>query len=134
MKLQQKYVNLKDKYFKYIILIESGVFIVTFDNDAYILNYLFNYQLRNTNDIIKVGFPKKSINEVLKILNENEINVVYNEQKYEYKNNKYDNLLYLAKKKYYQNLNEKVLLEEIMFLIKNNSDNLMKIRNFIDEL
>ena len=134
MKLQQKYVNLKDKYFKYIILIESGVFIVTFDNDAYILNYLFNYLLRNTNDIIKVGFPKKSINEVLKILNENEINVVYNEQKYEYKNNKYDNLLYLAKKKYYQNLNEKVLLEEIMFLIKNNSDNLMKIRNFIDEL
>ena len=69
----------------------------------------------------------------LEVLKENNINFLFEDVKIEYDNNNYNNILYLAKKKYYQELNEKILLEQISFLIKNNPENLSKIRSFIDE-
>ena len=129
MKLLKQYKILKEKYSQNIILLKSGTFYVTYENDAYILNYLLQYQINDS----KIGFPKSAIDKVLEVLKENTINFLFEDVKIEYDNNNYDKILYLAKKKYYQELNEKILLEQISFLIKNNPENLSKIRSFIDE-
>ena len=130
MKLQEQFTNLKEKYPNNVILLKSGNFYASYENDAYLLNYLLNYQLND----YKVGFPKAALPKVLETLKVNQINVIVEDLKIEYENNQYDDLLYRAKKNYYQTLNEKVLLEEISFLIKNNPENLSKIRSFIHEL
>ena len=52
----------------------------------------------------------------------------------ESENNQYENILYLARKNYFNELNSKVLLEEISFLLKSNPENIQKIKNFINEL
>ena len=129
MKLLKQYKILKEKYSQNIILLKSGTFYVAYENDAYILNYLLQYQINDS----KIGFPKSATDKVLEVLKENNINFLFEDVKIEYDNNNYDKILYLAKKKYYQELNEKILLEQISFLIKNNPENLSKIRSFIDE-
>ena len=58
MKLIEKYSEAKVKNGKSVILIKSGIFYETLNDDAYIMSYLFNYNL---------NFHSKSD----KVLNEN---------------------------------------------------------------
>ncbi len=70
LKSKNLYFNLKDKYPDYLVLIKVGVFYITFDKDATILNYLYNYQ-RNKD---KVGFPIKLINKIITSLDNMRLN------------------------------------------------------------
>ena len=132
MKLQQQFTNLKEKYPTSIVLLKSGVFYITFERDAYILNYLFNYQVNDC----KVGFPKSALLKVLNILKTKKISVYvsYDEINIQEEENQYADILDKAKENYYKDVNDQVLLEEISFLLKSNPKNLDKIKNFIHKL
>ena len=64
MKLLKQYKILKEKYSQNIILLKSGTFYVAYENDAYILNYLLQYQINDS----KIGFPKSAIDKVFEVL------------------------------------------------------------------
>ena len=56
----------------------AGKFYSAIGNDAIILNFLFNYKIIKD----KIGFPDNALNEVLKVLKENNISyqIVYNDR------------------------------------------------------
>ncbi len=74
MKVIDVYNENKAKYSKYVILIKVGIFYETYNEDAYILNNLFNYKIRNINNVKQVGFPVNSYDKVITKLNKFKIN------------------------------------------------------------
>ena len=132
MKLQERYSTLKKCYKDSLILIKSGLFYITYDEDAYLLNYLFDYQVIDN----KVGFPSSKIDSVKEELKKCQINVYISDTDEFIQNNenKYVSIVALAHKNYFNELNIKVLLEEISFLLHNNQENIIKVKNFINEL
>lgn len=67
--------QLKLEYKGYVLFIKSGNFYVSFDEDATVLNSIFNFKINELKNNIKVGFPISSLN--IKILKLNELNVNY---------------------------------------------------------
>ena len=65
--------QLKIEYKEYLILFKCGSFYIAFDEDATILNNIFNYNIIELKNNIKVGFPLKLIDNNLRILEENKI-------------------------------------------------------------
>ena len=74
MKIIEKYNLNKNKYPKYIILIKVGIFYETYNEDAYILNNLFNYKIKEINNNKRLGFPTNSYDKVITKLKEFQIN------------------------------------------------------------
>lgn len=132
MRLQELIRDTKKEYPLSVVLAKSGNFYITYDDDGFILSYLFSYQINDN----KVGFPINSIDKVLNKLKESKVNVIIIDSNinYKYEDNNYSDVLYKAKREYYNDLNTKLLIDEIEFLIKNNPDNINIIRNFINEL
>lgn len=89
-----------------------GNFYDVFDDDCYILYFLFGYQIKH----YKTGFPKSAFNKVINVLSEKKINydVVGEDNKECFKNlNGYIKYLKLGKDKYnkdqcYQNIISKL--------------------------
>ena len=87
--MRVKLVRLIDKYNKNkesnensIVLIKSGVFYKTFNNDAYIVAHLFNYKINRMSNFVMVGFPENTIENVKqRLLKENVSFVIINEEK-----------------------------------------------------
>ena len=52
--MKNQYYDLKVRYPDSLVLVKKGSFYTTFNDDAYILNYLFGYKIVNNE---KVGFP-----------------------------------------------------------------------------
>jgi glycerophosphoryl diester phosphodiesterase len=73
MKLIDKYNKVKQKNNNFLILIKSGVFYETFNNDAYIMNYLFNYKIKQFSNYIMVGFPQSVIENIKDRLNKEKV-------------------------------------------------------------
>ena len=67
---------LKLDYKEYVILLKSGNFYISFDEDSIILNKLFNYKIINLKNNIKIDFPLNSIDLVLRKLEKLRINYV----------------------------------------------------------
>lgn len=84
------YLTLKEKYPNSVVLIKSGSFYRTYDNDAIILSYLCCYKvIKNV-----LGFPIRSLSKVLKELKREEVNfVVDNDVHFSFEND--DNYLTL---------------------------------------
>ena len=133
MKLKEKYTELKNENITSIILIKSGSFYLTFDNDATILNYIFSYQINGS----KVGFPLKNIDKVVSILNEKSINCIVLEdneiKNFEHEINNYSLLFNEAKKFEFNFSMNNMLIDRIKFLLEKDPDNYLKIKRFIDE-
>lgn len=72
---------LKIEYPLYLILFKSGSFYVSFDEDAVILNKLFNYKLNEMKNNIKAGFPLSNIEKIRKYLEDKKINYLIIEDK-----------------------------------------------------
>jgi len=136
MKLREKYSYLKKVYSDYIVLIKSGSFYITYDNDAIILNNIFDYQ--NINN--KVGFPVRSVDKIMNSLNDKNINYIIDNNddsdilEFKIKDNEYLKYYEQAKKYEFRDSLNKILLDKIKFLIESNEENYEKIRRFIDEL
>ena len=93
MKVKETYLELKEKYEGYIVLIKVGSFYNSLSRDAHLLATIFNYRMKDFADTIKVGFPVASLNKVLKTLDNLKINYVVYENKViikeKFKKNKY---------------------------------------------
>lgn len=106
--MRVKLVRLIDKYNKNkesnensIVLIKSGIFYKTFNNDAYIVAHLCNYKINRLSNFVMVGFPENTIENVKeKLLKENVSFVIINE----------DNRILSSKNKFIKS-NYKVLLD-----------------------
>lgn len=84
---------------KSIILRKVGGFYQTFDNDALIISYLFNYKVGN----YRCGFPINTLNKVINGLEEKKINYLIKGESEEFKDfkkeNNYDKYLEKARVK-----------------------------------
>ena len=67
MKLMDTYLELRHKYKDYVIIIKNGSFYNVIGSDCYILEEMFNYKIVKIANSIKVGFPLRSLNKVIKI-------------------------------------------------------------------
>lgn len=135
MKTKKIYKELKEKYNHYLVLLKVGAFYICLDDDAIILNYLFDYQINND----KVGFPIKMIDKIILGLKEKEVNyLLYEENNIKeeqvFANNTYMIMLNKSKKKIYDDKMQKFLIDRIKELICLDSSNYSKIKDFIDEL
>lgn len=135
MKTVDKYVNFKSKYKEYVIIIKSGNFYYSFGEDAYILKYFFNYQIRDD----KVGFPLNAKAKVKSVLNRHDVNVLEIIDDYAYvletKNiNLYNEKLKDAKGSIIKQNMLNNLMKSIEFKIKEEEANYKIIKEFVDEL
>ena len=76
MKLKDTYNMYKQKYQKYVIIIKCGNFYEVYGEEAYILNNLFGYKIKNVSGLTRVGFPIISYNKVTDKLKKFNINYV----------------------------------------------------------
>ena len=86
MKLDNTIKVIKELHPETVILIEIGSFYHVYGKDAYILSYLFGYQIKNLeNSYNTCGTPKSAINKVLSTLENNKINymTIIKSQNYE---------------------------------------------------
>lgn len=78
----ENYIDLKLTYKNYLIILKTGVFYISINEDAFILNKLFNYKIKEFNNYKRVGFPINSLNKILKRLDKLNINyIVYDDNK-----------------------------------------------------
>ena len=68
--IYDKYIDLKNKYLEYIIMIKVGNFYHSYDDDGIILNYLFNYKIKDNS---MVGFPVSSLDKVKRRLEKEKV-------------------------------------------------------------
>ena len=95
--MKEKYEMYKRQYNNYVILFKQGNFYLSINDDALVLNNLFNYKIKVVTNYIKTGFPLKSIDKVINILENNTINFLIIDKniidKKKYPNNNYFNYL-----------------------------------------
>lgn len=135
MKTVDKYVKFKSQYKDYIVIVKSGNFYYSFGEDAFILKYLFNYQIRDD----KVGFPLNAKAKVKSVLNRNNVNLIEIIDDYAYvletKNiNEYHEKLKEAKSNILVSNMVSNLMNTIEVKVKKEEANYRLIKEFIDEL
>lgn len=119
---------LKLEYKDYLILFKSGNFYLSFDEDAIIMNKVFNYKINNLKSNIKVGFPVNSLNKCLEKLKNLNINflIIDNNEIIKKQNNDINNFSnYLGGVFEYISINNKI--KSINEFIKSMNDNNKKI-------
>lgn len=72
----EEYYRNKIKYKEFIIMIKFGNFYEIFDKDAVIASNILNYKLSKISDTVKCGFPISSLDKVLKMLKDKQINYI----------------------------------------------------------
>lgn len=130
--MKEQYLSYKKDYANYILLIKKGNFYISLNNDAYIMNNLFNYKIIESTNFIKTGFPINNLDKIKNELINNEINYIVIDDviidKHKAKNNKYNNYLSNNYKIYLNRINniDKILkdninkdLNNILFEIEN---------------
>ena len=70
----EDYIKLKESYPKSVIMIKSGNFYECLNDDATIMNSIFDYKIIRLKKYIRVGFPISKINYITGILTNKEIN------------------------------------------------------------
>lgn len=128
------YHSLKNEYNSSIVLIKSGIFYVTYDNDARIMNYIFNYVIKDG----KVGFPIKIKDSIIEDLKKEELNVViYEDEKtteYKCDNNRYYYVLEEVTRKLNKEERMNNLIKLIELKIRQNEINFILIEEYLNGL
>lgn len=135
MKTVDKYVKFKSEYKEYVVIVKSGNFYYSFGEDAFILKYFFNYQIRDD----KVGFPLNAKAKVKSVLNRYNVNMIEVIDDYAYvletKNkNEYNEKLKEAKSDILIGKMLNNLMSAIEVKVKKEEANYRLIKEFIDEL
>ena len=69
--------EIKKVHSEFVILYKVGAFIQCFGKDAYIMCYIFDYNIQNTKeDVPSCGFPKKAISKITAKLERKKINYI----------------------------------------------------------
>lgn len=102
--LKELYETSKSTYKDYVVLLKSGNFYISFNKDAIIMNNIFNYQIKQFKDYIKIGFPINSVNKIVNELTLRKVSyvIIDNEiiNKKKFNNNSYKK--YLLEKENYE--------------------------------
>ncbi len=135
MKTVDKYLKFKNQYKDYVVLVKSGNFYYSFEEDAYILKYFFDYQIREN----KVGFPINAKAKVKSVLNRHNVNLIEIIDDYAYvletKNtNAYEETLKEAKSSVLIANMLNNLMNAIEVKVKKEEANYNLIKDFVDEL
>lgn len=140
MKLIDNYIAIKNRNNDSIVMIRSGVFYETFNDNAYIINYLFNYKIKKLSNCIMVGFPISIIGNIKEKLNNEQLNYVIADNGNNYRSNKnkdnnvkYEVLLDVSKKTYLIDTEIKDIQHKLDILKKSKSidEILSKIKEII---
>lgn len=95
--MQEKYNKYKLIYTNYVILIKNGNFYNILNKDAIIMSKLLDYKIIVKKNYLKMGFPLISLDKVISVLSNNNINYIIVDQdiidKEKFKNNNYENYI-----------------------------------------
>ena len=131
--LKELYEKSKSTYKDYVVLLKSGNFYISFNKDAIIMNNIFNYQIKQVKDYIKIGFPIISINKIVNELTLRKVNYVIIDtdiiNKKKFSNNSYKK--YLLEKENYEIL--LVRIKKINTILKNSLNN-QNIKQVLDDI
>ena len=133
--MKNKYEFYKLEYKNYIILFKCGNFYISLNDDANVMNNIFNHKIVDNGSFMKTGFPISSLNKIITELEDKQINylIIDNEiiHKMKFKNNNYNN--YLTCNNYNLNFNRINLINKIL---KNNisNSNINDILNKIERI
>ena len=135
MKTIDKYLKFKEMYKDHVVIIKSGNFYYTFDDDTYIMNYFFGYQIREN----KIGFPLNAKAKVKSVLNRNNVNLIEVIDDYAYileskNDNAYQNKLREEKSNMLVSNMLNNLMNAIEIKVKKEEANYELIKEFVDEL
>ena len=113
-----------------ISILKTGNFYNIYNDDCYILYYLFNYKIINN----KLGFPLSSLPKVINTLENKKINYSIDNNEITFRNNNYLKYLNLGKEKYNTTLARKTIEEKIKRLSKKQANELFNIiKRYLDE-
>ena len=128
MKPIDKYLETKTNHLNEVVIIKSGIFCVTFNEDAQIMSYLFNYKIKEISDYKLIGFPNKTIEKVLNkltILGVAYVTIIDNTTHVSKRSN-------LTETKYNRLLTKSNKVYEINNRIKNITDKLQNLKTTSD--
>lgn len=127
----RQYIEYKRDFKEYVIIIKSGSFYTCLNDDAIVMNNIFNYKINESTNFVKIGFPINSLNKVLNKLDNLSINYlvidkdIINKQK-----NKQNNYFKFIAKNYNIYLHR---INHICDVLKNNLSN-ENIITILDEM
>ena len=131
--------NFKELFPNYVVMIKMGTFYEVYYNDAYIISHLLGYKLKILNGIVRnCGFPTVSLNKVLYILDNKNINYLvvdksdnYSElNKNNFKNkNRYNEIYEICK----EEIDLKLRIEKIYKYLLNNKNKVKQIEEVLYE-
>ena len=129
--MRNKYEFYKIEFKNYIILFKCGNFYITINDDANIMNNIFNHKIVVTGNFIKTGFPISSLYKIEYELENRKINYLIIDNKIirrnKFKNNNYNNYL-----KENNNILNFSRINRINKLLKDNITN-PNINNILDK-
>ena len=126
----EKFYKYKLRYKDYILLIKCCSFYEVIDNDALIINKIFNYKLKKLSNTFKVGFPISSLDNIIKRLDQESINYVVIDNDLKIKEqviNNYDKYIFDNKQIYYN-------LIRIENISNDLASNILNIDNKLNEI
>ena len=95
--MKNKYEFYKIEFKNYIILFKCGNFYIAINDDANVMNNIFNHKIVDTGNFIKTGFPISSLYKIECELENKQINYLIIDNKIvcknKLKNNNYNNYL-----------------------------------------
>ena len=116
-------------------MFKNGNFYISLNNDALVMNNIFNYKIIVISNYIKIGFPINSLDKVSTKLDELKINyIIYDKliiQKIKFTPNNYKK--FVKENNYLVYLNR---IDKINYLLKDNikNSNMDKILNKIENI
>jgi hypothetical protein len=135
MKTIEVYNSYKEKYKDTIIIIKEGLFYKTYNEDAKVIWYLFDYKY--INNVVSFGTsPYDKVIDKIKKYGINFIVIDKNEEVIKFINNSNNYLTYLemALNNFEKEENKKEIYELVNTLIDNDINNYNKINNYLKEL
>lgn len=133
MKLKEQYLSYKLQYSDAVVLLKSGMFYLTFCQDAYLIHSLLGYKIIND----KVGFPVDSATKVKEKLSDLSINYIFYGEELEQKffpDNQYFFYLKKVEEEKFYNQIVRSLLPIILEKIEVDFHNYEKIKRYLNEL
>ena len=133
--MKEQRIKIKEDYENYLIMFKNGNFYISLNNDALVMNNIFNYKIIVISNYIKIGFPINSLNKVSTKLDELKINyIIYDKliiQKIKFTPNNYKK--FVKENNYLVYLNR---IDKINYLLKDNikNSNMDKILNKIENI
>lgn len=133
MSIENEVKIIKDNYPKTVLFVKIGAFYHTYSRDAYIISYLFGYQLKKSQNLNNCGFTATILDNIIKRIEAEKISYIIANNKFEIESqkdfeeeNSYDDIYnnsykYLLKKNkideinryLIENINDKDIIDKI---------------------